>query len=195
MKTIVSRRAMLGNLALMAGTLAVGKRALSAIIYIPPPQPGATFYYPFNFVNLNNVVTAQVVFAMKLICPVGTPYLPCLDGVVNRTLGITDISSINVSSAGNGMVPPFGPLTLANLDLNLSDSGNFGATSVSIVNGVATLNSLELYLNMTPGVQTTEFCQIQSGAQGTNIGSFDVNAADMYAQLGGTWEPGPRTRD
>ncbi len=116
-------------------------------------------------------------------------------GEFDASLGIADISQISIYSNGiQGRMGAWGPVTLANLDLNLSNSGNYGPTSVTVQNGIATLNSLELYLTGTPGVVSNIYCTVQSGAQYTNTASIDTNLGGSSASFSGTWQPGTPTR-
>jgi hypothetical protein len=191
MSTQISRRAMLGRLAVIAGAAVLSRRALATVY-----QLNYTYHYPFNLVDLNSVVIGEVVFSFTPNCsrlPVGDTQ--CMLGDFDASLGIADISQISIYSNGiQGRMGAWGPVTLANLDLSLSNSGDYGPTSVTIQNGIATLNSLELYLTGTPGVVGNTFCTVQSGAQYTNTATIETNLGGSLALFSGTWQPGTPTR-
>ena len=191
MSTQISRRAMLGSLAVIAGAALLSRRA-SATVY----QLNFTYHYPFNLVDLNNVVIGEVVFSFTPNCSgLRVGQTQCITGDFDASLGIADISQISIYSNGiQGRMGPWGPVTLANLDLNLSNAGDYGPTSVTVQNGIATLNSLELYLTGTPGVVSNTYCTVQSGAQYTNTASIDTNLGGSSASFSGTWQPGTPTR-
>jgi hypothetical protein len=133
---------LIGLLLGTAAALTIAQAASAIGLLKPPPPPPAEIYYYYSFhltnVYLNAPAYAEVVFATT------TP--PSM----TTTLTAANIVGIAVGSTGPtpslpGM-PTFGPYPLANLQLAQS-LGYPESASVSVVGGVATLNSLELFLD------------------------------------------------
>jgi hypothetical protein len=146
----------------LAGLLAAGACALSlaqgaSAITLPKPPPPPEFklacYYSFHLIDSYFLAPyAEVVFA----APIGLA--GC--GNLNATLGVGNIVGIAI---GTGTTTPavlsnYGPFTLAGLAPSQAE-GLPESASVSVVNGVATLNSLDLYVQNPANYQ---YVQLQS---------------------------------
>ncbi|HXY96257.1 MAG TPA: hypothetical protein VEH00_04725 [Steroidobacteraceae bacterium] len=132
------RRRLIGITSALACGVALAQTA-SAVTLPKPPPPSPFYvacYYSFHLTDGDYGVGeyAEVVFAAGASLAGGCSSL-------NTTLGVSNIVGIAIGLGS----PAVGPITLAGLAPGEAASLPENA-SVTVVNGVATLNSLELYL-------------------------------------------------
>jgi hypothetical protein len=140
--TTFTRNRLISFLSGAACALTLGQTASAITLPKPPPPPAfkTVCYYSFHLTgSFAYAPYAEVVFAAS------SGLAPCSD--LNTTLGVSNIVGIAI---GTGTTSPvalsnYGPFTLAGLAPAAAEGLPVSA-NVAIVNGEATLNSLELYL-------------------------------------------------
>jgi len=174
--TKFSRDQMIGYFVGVVCALMIGQTA-SAITIPPPPKPPefqTVCYYSFHLIGSYVLAPyAEVVFAAS----VGNTSCSNL----NATLNVSNIVGIAV---GTGTTSPaalsnYGPFTLASLRQGESADGLPESASVSVVNGVATLNSLDLFFESPT---TYQFIQLQS--EGESWVDLDLYQFNIQLTLG-----------
>jgi hypothetical protein len=137
-----NRTRLLGYLTGLVCALTLGQSA-SALTLPQPPRPPEfklACYYSFHLIDMPAYAPyAEIVFAGS------TGLAGC--GNLNTTLGVSNIVGIAAGTGPNSYAPISndGPYTMTGLAAGLA-AGLPELASVSVVNGVATLNSLTLYL-------------------------------------------------
>lgn len=140
----------------------IGQAASAITLPRPPPPPPFEIVCYFSFHLTNN-----------------QPFFPYAEVVFAATQGLTECSSLNATLNESNIVgiavgtpassPSFlsnyGPFTLTGLE-QAAPSGLPESASASVVNGVATLNSLDLYLQSPT---TYQVVQLQSGSNWSNL--------------------------
>jgi hypothetical protein len=158
MKTSSSRHRILGLLVGLVCATTIAQTA--SAIYLPqppkPPQFEVVCYYSFHLINSAPFFPyAEVVFATS----VGDT--EC--GNINETLNESNIVGIAVGTPASSpsFLSNYGPFTLAGLQ-QAAPAGLPETASVSVVNGIATLNSLDLYLQSPTTYQVVQLQDVEN---------------------------------
>jgi hypothetical protein len=155
----------------------------------PPPRvPAMNYFWSFHLTNPapGSAYAEVIFFAQTVFLPIQGPSGPVFSApLFSGQLAIGDIVGISAGTLANGQrqIPPF-DVTGADLDLALS--AKLGATSVSVVSGVATLNNIGLYLNSS---LPKGYLQLFGGPQNKANGANFLWTAGSIVNGTGIWSP------
>jgi hypothetical protein len=157
--TTFTRNRLIGFLSAAAGAAALAQTASAITLPKPPPPPAFQIacYYSFHLVDSFAFAPyAEVVFAAS------AGVRSCSD--LNATLGVSNIVGIAIGTGTTSpaALPNYGPFTLAGLAAAAAQDGLPESANVGVVNGVATLISLDLYVQ---NPATYQYVQLQSQEQ------------------------------
>jgi hypothetical protein len=156
------------------------KKNMFVQLWYPPRHLRAEFYFwSFHLINPGPTTAyAEVIFYYPVA--LSGPRPPWGTASINAQLDIGNVVGI---SAGSFLDPQLEiyPFDVIGADLDLVNSAKIGTTSVTVVNGVATLNNMGLYLNCPTGGSVELMGGPQNGA-----GQIAWTAGSVI-DGGGTW--------
>jgi hypothetical protein len=149
----------------------------------PPRIPAENYFWSFHLTSpAPSTAYAEVIFWYQQVL-----FLVGYGGGAPLTvqLGIDNVIGISAGSTLDNQQEIY-PFDVTGAGLDYANSAKIGTTSVSVVAGVATLNSLGLYLN----APSTGFLELTGGPQNkANAGTILWSTAGSTVNGAGTWSP------